>query len=298
MIDRNNSFINGVRSGLYSLGLGKFGRDGLAFIETVCYGTQHSVNVGGARGQFSIKDRVARSYFASARGRGNRRHHLEMFVLENTLQSLQPGMCFYDVGAFLGLYSILAAHKVGASGTVHAFELNEENFMQLLGNVRLNRLSNVQAHLCAVQEQTCVVQFERYSSRSDSTHSLIDLRTKSGQRAPHQTQLAVAITLDDYSRISQRLPDVVKIDVEGAELRVLKGATQTLRQARLVLCELHPAALRADNHSPQEVMGLLVDMGFDLWMVQEFRETSGQKLVEINPSTPILQNCMVIAKRS
>lgn len=295
MINRNGMSVGILRNALTAMGARDFGRQRLLALENFIYGSTTHVKVGSVSCSFSTKDPSTREYFRGYRE--THRGYSESGVLNYLLGALDPGMCFYDVGAFCGLYSVLAAKKVGDTGTVHAFELIEDNFVQLHRNIRLNRLSNVQTHLCAVQHCTDLVAFTQHGLQSDSAHSIIDIRGHLLDTRQTVNAIALGMSLDDFSRASGSKPDVMKIDVEGAEMRVLNGATQSLLSSKLVFCELHPKALKADGSSTRDVLACLSSAGFSLFKVEGFRSDIEMTIVPIEPQTEIVRNSMILANR-
>ncbi len=129
-------------------------------------------------------------------------------------QLLQPGDIVVDVGAHVGQYTLAASRKVGEQGRVVAIEPNPETFLDLKTNVLLNRAANVETVHCAIGRRSELVSFmlpppgNRGSSRRSSRDD-----------ADYWTGL---LALPDVlARLDIRRVDVLKIDVEGAELDVL-----------------------------------------------------------------------------
>ena len=148
---------------------------------------------------------------------------------------LKYGMVFVDIGAHHGLYTILASRCVGSQGLVIAFEPSPREFSRLKLHCRLNRCRNVVLEQCAVGERTGTVIF--YVEVHGTALSSIKPAPDVGKCVPIQTAM---VTLDDY--INQKKiqkVDVIKVDVEGSELAVLKGAVNVLSVLRpIVLSEL------------------------------------------------------------
>ena len=155
------------------------------------------------------------------------------------LAALEPGMVFFDVGANLGYYTLLASSKIETVGQVHAFEPSPAQFKHLSLNVQLNRASNVTLNNCALDENSGERDLFLTTGWNQGLHSL-------GRGDQHSRSCRVqCLTLDGYvAGIGLTRLDVLKIDVEGAEMLVLHGAEQTLStlSPALVLfeaCEEH-----------------------------------------------------------
>jgi FkbM family methyltransferase len=156
------------------------------------------------------------------------------------------GQVVYDVGANVGFYSLLAARCVGATGRVFAFEPLPENLEYLKRHVTLNALDQIAIEPVAVCEVTTTLQFTRgNNSCTGRLDTVGDLKVK-------------ALALDDFVfDEGHPPPDLVKIDVEGAEVRVLQGARRLLEGRRpLLFLATHGAARY------QECCTLLRDAGY------------------------------------
>lgn len=138
---------------------------------------------------------------------------------------LCPGDVFYDVGANIGFHTVIAARLVGNAGTVVAFEPLPENAAQLRRNVELNSFANVEVVEAALSDGT------GFANLSGSGHRTRRTLTKLGGVEVR------TFRLDDWEGPP---PDLLKIDVEGAELVVLEGALETIRRHRPdMLIEVH-----------------------------------------------------------
>lgn len=149
--------------------------------------------------------------------------------------------------------------KVGTGETVIAFEPESNTRRNLEENITLNRLGNVQVMNTAL------------GSSNSSQSMFVDTRSGSGKHS--------LISIDGYKKIevdvrtgdelSQTLPGgtpaVVKIDVEGFEIEVLKGMMQILASGhcRLIMCEVHTKVLRENGHDPESVERMLRNAGFN-----------------------------------
>jgi len=178
---------------------------------------------------------------------------------------LRPGMVFLDVGAHLGEYTVLAAKLVGPSGSVHAFEPNPRIFSILLENIKLNCLQNVCVSPCAVWHEQGVAEFEVTSEPATSA-----LRTTAADRQESSIVKVHTLTLDQYFASSHKVkPDLIKIDVEGAELDVLGGAKTLLDQPRekapILIFEYGPLNLARFGQTPDELLTFLRNLGYSLF---------------------------------
>jgi len=184
-------------------------------------------------------------------------------ILEDVLHSLNESDVFYDIGANVGTYTCFAASKLGA-GNVIGFEPERKNAARLRENLAQNDL-DAQVFEVALSNTDGTIELELAGEDAgEGEHSIaigepqetIEVKTAKGD------------TFIETHAIS--VPSVIKIDVEGAELSVLQGMEQALRNhCRLVYVEIHPNKLEEHGGTPAEVHSLLEEMGFEVkWLEQ------------------------------
>lgn len=147
---------------------------------------------------------------------------------------VRPGSVVYDVGANVGFYTVLAARLAGLTGRVVAFEPFPATAEAARHNARLNGF----AHVTVVESAVADAPGEEWLATGTGpvTSRLTPDRSLAGRLVPVTSLDAFLASSDEPP------PDFVKVDVEGAEERVLRGMRETLRRHRpLVLCEVHYA---------------------------------------------------------
>lgn len=159
---------------------------------------------------------------------------------------LREGDVFCDIGANIGLYSLMAAARVGASGQVYAFEPLAANFASLVENIRINGFCDRTTPLSvALTDAPGMFPFHYLSlepgSSGSQLHEAIDDSETGFQ--PLVTEMKFGTSVDELIQTgSLRHPDVVKIDVDGNEARILRGMRGLLsgeRRPRLVSVEVN-----------------------------------------------------------
>jgi FkbM family methyltransferase len=166
---------------------------------------------------------------------------------ENTVQKilaerLRPGMVFYDLGANIGLFTLLAARLVGDSGKVFSFEPDPENAARLRRNVQRNGFANVAAVESGIWSTTGNLNFVA-SNAASPDHGIGKFVTAESAAAPVGT-LTPCVSLDDFT-MNAPSPDAIKCDVEGAEVEALRGGAKMLQsQHPWIICEMHSDANR------------------------------------------------------
>jgi FkbM family methyltransferase len=175
---------------------------------------------------------------------------------------LTPNGTFVDVGAHIGYYSLKAAGMVGPSGHVLAIEPNPQTLPKLRGNIQASDARAVTVWPVACAESESTLQFYA-SPRSNTGESSLSKENASQDGAATATSVR-ARPLDDIVKEAKLdRVDVIKIDVEGAEFEVLKGAVQTLAAYHPVLIiELVPSQLKSMGTSVDEVTRFLNARGY------------------------------------
>jgi FkbM family methyltransferase len=175
---------------------------------------------------------------------------------------LRPGMCVLDIGAHEGLYTLLAARLVSPGGTVHAFEPSPRERARLLENIALNQLANVQVHEAAVGDAagTAVLHVAGADYAGHNTMGAFGFATTTLEAAVE----VEVVSLDRFAS-EHALPrvDLMKIDVEGSETSVLRGARTLIRTHRpVILVEAQDATLGPAGSSVGELVGILQAEGY------------------------------------
>jgi len=184
---------------------------------------------------------------------------------------LRPGMRFIDVGANIGYYTLVAAHRVGPSGTVDCFEPHETIRAMLNRSIRANGFTNVNVRAEAVSGHSGSVPFYAYTEANEGVSSTI----------PHadtekEPTFVAAITLDDFvlARAEARV-DLLKIDVEGAESEVFAGMRGLLASSAA------PSAILFESDAAPEYTDILRAHGYKV-MCTYYSLGRGLEFIDVN----------------
>lgn len=178
---------------------------------------------------------------------------------------LQRGMTVIDAGANVGQYTLLASHAVGPAGAVYSFEPVPSTFKRLQAHVADNMLANVQLTCAALWHQASILRIGLTADMSNNSgaYSL-------GVNNPETTVECRSLSLDQFvaERGIDRV-DIVKMDIEGAELYALRGMISTLNRHRpILLMEVNRLAASRLGYSPADLWDLLVaNLGYRAWAV-------------------------------
>jgi FkbM family methyltransferase len=187
---------------------------------------------------------------------------------------VSPGMVFFDVGAHVGQYSLIASKLVGQDGAVHSFEPHPILFEALRRNLRRNQCHNVCSHNAAADVHPGSSTLFLATASNVGATSLRPPANDSGERSAVQRS-----ALDTYvrSRGIGRV-DLVKLDVEGAELDALQGARAVLVENPeiCIIYEIFEPTARLFGRSTTDVARYLRTLGFQI-----FRINAG---IRLNPN--------------
>lgn len=178
--------------------------------------------------------------------------------------ALQPGMVFYDIGANIGFFSVIAAEKVTPQGHVYSFEPVSGTHDRLVENIQLNKIDkHVTTFLAAASDHVGEAQIYIPDKGMDAWNSLA-VKPEAGN---YQLETIKTIVLDELvANKTLRTPDIIKIDVEGWEMHVLKGLQQTLQTYHPTLfIEFTSPNLRAAGTTCAELAEFIRALGYQLY---------------------------------
>lgn len=193
------------------------------------------------------------------------------------LEELRTGDVFYDIGANIGIYSILAAKAVGESGDVYAVEPHVASAAALLRNAALNNVASrvfLLTQALHSRHDGAVTFNYTHLDPGTSGSQLGHTRSESGEEyVPKAVEIKRAVTVDHLAWLGLRPPCMIKIDVDGNELEILRGMRETMygSQLRSVQVEVHP-------NDAGEINQLMAQRGF---MISEKHYTAlGQQRLD------------------
>jgi FkbM family methyltransferase len=198
-------------------------------------------------------------------------------------QALAPGMTVFDIGANIGYYTVLAADAVGAQGLVCVFEPDPRNLAVLERNLRLRPGCKVMVARQAVGAIEGSLPFFLNVADSSVNSMALDNAVVTDTSTAYQAATVPCTTLDGFVRQhALPRPDVIKIDVQGAEMLVFAGATEVLSEPKLKLfLEFWPFGLRQLGTEPADLLHFLLAQGFTLRGIDRRTEAvlkSGQEV--------------------
>ena len=170
---------------------------------------------------------------------------------------LQKGMVYVDVGANIGSHAINAGRLVGDGGSVFAFEADPDTYHLLSDNIKANGLRNIVLRQTCVSDQVGTLSF--YKHRDSAKSSIVDRGEKLSVTLPSDT-------LDNLIPANTKI-DVLKVDVEGAELSVLRGARAIFKDQRrpsVVIIEVFD--VRDNKDKSEGIRDVLEGYGYSFYL--------------------------------
>jgi len=183
---------------------------------------------------------------------------------------LNFGDTVLDIGANIGWFTLVAAKKIGNQGTIHSFEPRPATLSALKRTISDNRLQScVTVWPHALSDEASLVDLFWAPNTDNPGGSTFG--DASYRAAGFESAQVVAVRLDDL--LPDIAPDVVKIDVEGAEPKALKGAVQALaRKHPPILSELHATQLKiVSGITPEEYIAWFGTLGYACYHLQDGR---------------------------
>jgi len=204
---------------------------------------------------------------------------------------LAPGEIFWDVGANLGYFTLLAAASLKNTGQVVAFEPAQTAFSQLTANIALNPFTNIVTYPVAVTDREGEALLYSTPELADGRANLFQPGTDQTGRQPVPT-----VTLDGWRRREhQAPPDFIKLDVEGAEAAALRGVQETLAVSEpLLLVEMKEAIFQSLGLERTAIQDFLRPLGYrpaglarSRWrLFDDVREIASRNVLWLKPELP------------
>ncbi|MBW7943516.1 MAG: FkbM family methyltransferase [Candidatus Kuenenia stuttgartiensis] len=186
---------------------------------------------------------------------------------------LRPTDIFIDVGANLGLYTIIAARIVGKKGKIYSFEPSKVNFERLTRNVQLNHYQNV---ICVQLALSDAEESREFLVSTDGFGAYNSLgKPSAGER--FNTEVVSCLTWDQFAIKNQLIDKIalMKIDVEGWESRVFNGGKQffSREDAPDLLVEFTEINAKINGSSCEILFQQLMDFGYQIYLINMEKQT-------------------------
>ncbi len=200
----------------------------------------------------------------------------EQKTLASFVETVKPGHVVWDVGAHVGLFSIVAARRVGSQGQVVAWEPTPRAFENLQHHLKANGLeAQTQCFQEAVNDgKTSEIVFQLDAANETSFANRISYNAANEKL--HREIKVHCRSLDEWAQKLERRPDIIKMDIEGAEIFALRGAVRLLRgefgKRPKILLAVHPASIHQYGSTCDELAELVQSLGYK---VEKIHAASG-----------------------
>lgn len=236
----------------------------------------------GTRLEVDLHDRIQRLMWGGC---------YEGYVHRCLAGLLNPGDTFIDVGAHIGFHTVVGARLVGEAGKVYAFEADPDVYLHLERNAR--QFPWVSTIHRAVWREDGLMTFRRSPLMSESGWGTLTSPTVAESNPTVEVQ---TVALDEWAR-SQPTGDLtaMKIDAEGSELEILKGAERLLNEHRpTIIIEINDTGLKQAGTSSAEVVRLLEERDYRIYALSR----AGLILQAKGHAPPTLEALVVAAERA
>jgi FkbM family methyltransferase len=166
-----------------------------------------------------------------------------------------------DIGANIGWYSVLLSRLSTPGARIYAFEPDSETFVLLQRNLHGNGATNVTAINCALGAEAGVGQLRRYKNSNNGRHSLLG---GTAGRDMLSVRIETLAAFWQEHQLASRPLRFMKVDVEGFEYFVLRGAGELLARCACLILEYSPEGLQCAGLDPAQLTGLLRATGLRL----------------------------------
>ena len=199
---------------------------------------------------------------------GARSHESEMRLTKFFIKNLKNKKIFLDVGAHVGFYTLLASRLMGDMGRIFAFEASPQTFNFLRRNTESKK--NVFIINNAVSEkegQMTFFEFDLYYCESNTLDPDIFKKQDWAKTAVPREIKIDTISMDYFCTDNAISPDIMKIDVEGAELSVIKGSMKMIENNHPMIIMEYLNDKCVESKQYREAMDLILSLGYSLYLI-------------------------------
>jgi FkbM family methyltransferase len=217
-------------------------------------------------------------------------NQFEEDIVSFITSNLNNGDCFIDIGANIGFFSLITSSVVSENGLVLAFEPTDDTFIKLDENIRQNGLSNIKYYRVALSDYEGTAPFNVSVDGHDAFNSF-SLPQHGNEYKPETVDVKMLDSFyDSIKAYKNRI--LLKVDVEGWEYNVIKGAVKVFRELNpVIIIEFNDENTKNSPHKCRDVYTLIQSYGYDLFSLD-----NGQLLRKENENYFNYQN--LIAKKA
>lgn len=191
---------------------------------------------------------------------------LEGYEMNLFLSYLKEGYVMLDIGANMGVYSLVSSKKIGDKGKIIAFEPDSENLKIFKKSINKNRFNNITVFPFAVSDKNEKIFFEKNTFNSGN-HQIRKEKSNVSQKSID------AIKLDDFLKDEKKI-DIIKIDIQGAEYFAFNGMKEIVEKFPnlLIFAEYWVYGLKKMGVNPKDYINLLESYGFLIYKINSSKQ--------------------------
>ena len=257
------------------------------------YGDTLTINTGGECLEFNTSSMIAKRWFYPRYQDGSVH---EPVVSQALIDVIDSDSTLFDIGANVGFYTVLGSNFCSE---VHAFEMDPRLASIVSTHFDQGRNGSTDVHIVPSPVGETSGKFVTFTPHQPGNLSTNTVNTEQFSPQKNSDFQIQTISIDDYVAKSGVQPDVLKIDVEGFELSVLNGLTETVDDVQALLVEIHPNLLKRHGSSAGEVLDIISQYGFKIQHFTDHRaNTSPEESLEpISKLTSIDENGVVLCTK-
>lgn len=207
---------------------------------------------------------------------GGKSHDSEIRLAKLMIKNLDEGDCFIDIGAHFGYFSLLAAYLVGNKGDIISFEASPQSFQVLEKNTKA--YPQINAVNKAVAQEEGILHFYEFPNLYSEYNSFDITPFKNETWYKHNQPTRIEIPSIPLNSFVDKNPKLIKIDVEGAEFEVIKGAEIFSKKDDSIIVMEYLNSHRG-NDAHKKAYNLLVEWGFECYSIDQ----NGELLSCVSP---------------
>jgi len=187
----------------------------------------------------------------------------EEFELDLFTKYIEPGMNIIDIGASNGYYTLAAAHETGEKGKIFAFEPDPDSYDLILKNVKLNNFKNCIVEQKAVSDNKGEIKL--FYSENRDLNSIIYPGNEENYF------IVESVKLDEYMEKYKYEVDIIKMDIEGAEMHAFMGMEKILQKNKniKIFTEFCPFAINRSKYTAKQFLNFFLEMKFKIYEVND-----------------------------
>ncbi len=215
---------------------------------------------------FSVNQFISANYqfkmhalfaFSNFKDWGNK--HNDFFPIY--LKLSRKTKCFLDIGAHIGIVSLPISKNIKKGGTLYSFEPSLKNLFFLNYHIKINNINNIK------------VVDKIVSSKNDDRYSFFESEEPSGMNSIvnlKNKKIIVkrkieSITLDNFCLINNVIPEIIKVDIEGAEIDMLVGSKRIIKKFKpLIFLSYHPKHIKKLGYNDEVIFKILKELNYKI----------------------------------